>query len=63
MPQGNTGKDNGKFSLRDQFAKMVYIISAEQMLGEHYSDKTKPSPREQSDKMSQFSDIYKLFSS
>lgn len=62
MPQGNTGKDNGTFSLRDQFEKLVCIISAEHMLGEHYSDKSKPSPREQSDKMSQFRDIYKSFS-
>lgn len=62
MPQGNTGKDNSKFSLRDQFAKLFCIISAEHMLGEHYSDKTKPSAREQSDKMSQFRGIYKSFS-
>lgn len=63
MPLGNIGKDKANFSLRDLSAKLVCIISTEYILGENHSHKTKPSPAEQSDKMSLFWDICKLFSS
>lgn len=62
MTLGKIGKDDANIFLRGLFVKLVCIFSTEYLLEINYSHKTKPLPTEQSEKMSLFLDICKLFS-
>lgn len=63
MVLGNIGKDNANYFLKESISKAPLYHFYWTHTGEIYSDKAKPSPTEQSKKMSLFWEICKLFSS